>query len=306
MSPTTLIVHDRMPLPARRLVNLVQQILQTAKSPAELAIRGGAVMVNGRVCRRADQLLNVGDAVVVEPPEPSAGLRPRAARDAKTFQVVYQDEHLLVVVKPPRLLTVPTPRQESTTLISLVTAHLRQSARSAEAFCVHRLDRGVSVLLVFGCSLEVAQQLRSQFEARKPDRIYAGIVAGEVRQPEGTFRSFLATDRSTLNQYSTRDEVAGQLAITHYELLQATPVASLVQVRLETGRRNQIRVHFAEAGHPILGDMRYGRQAWDTQLWPHHRLALHAQTLGFTHPVSGKKLSFQSRLPREFDCLRRR
>jgi 23S rRNA pseudouridine1911/1915/1917 synthase len=304
MPAKSLVVHERIPLPGRKLANLVQQLLQTGKAQATQAIRAGSVRVNGRVLRRAETILKIGDRLDVDsdwqPVRPAA----RPAKDARNFEVVYHDRDVIVVNKPPRLLTVPTPRQERTTLISLVGQWLRQRGEGDQVFCVHRLDRGVSGLLVFGKRLEVAQALRTQFEARKPDRRYVAIVSGRIGRREGTFRSYLATDKQSLDQYSTSDESQGQLAITHYRVLQATDQATLVEVRLETGRRNQIRVHFAEAGHPVLGDARYGRHLAPTLLWPHHRLALHAETLGFRHPATGEPLVFRAKLPSEFQAVR--
>ncbi|MCA9150850.1 MAG: hypothetical protein KDA92_16175 [Planctomycetales bacterium] len=143
--------------------------------------------------------------------------------------------------------------------------------------------------------------MRDQFAARKPQRRYVAIVWGKVMPLEGTFRSYLTTDDKTLDQYSTDEESAGQLAVTHYRVMTHLPEATVVEVALETGRRNQIRVHFAEAGYPLLGDTRYGRDyVGNPRLWPHARIALHAQALGFDHPVTGQPLQFQSRLPREF------
>ena len=150
-------------------------------------------------------------------------------------------------------------------------------------------------MLVFGKTREIAEELQSQFEARKPQREYAALVHGTVK-PEGRFESYLATSKS-LQQYSTEDRENSQLAITHYKLERTINGASYVRVRLETGRRNQIRVHFAEAGHPILGDPRYRPDLSSHPQWRVKRIALHAATLGFTHPVSGKPLSFHAPLP---------
>jgi 23S rRNA pseudouridine1911/1915/1917 synthase len=155
-------------------------------------------------------------------------------------------------------------------------------------------------LLVFSKTQEVLEQLKDQFAASKPEREYVAIVAGHMRQREGTFESLLATDKD-LNRYSTEDEAIGQLAITHFRVVAHLEGATLVQVRLETGRRNQIRVHFAEAGHPVLGDPRYESELAQHARWRHKRLALHARLLGFTHPVTGQDLRLESALPAEME-----
>jgi 23S rRNA pseudouridine1911/1915/1917 synthase len=144
------------------------------------------------------------------------------------------------------------------------------------------------------------RQLKDQFAANKPEREYIALVAGRVQAEQGTFESLLATDKD-LNRFSTDDESIGQLAITHYRVISRHEGATLVQVRLETGRRNQIRVHFAEAGHPVLGDPRYQAELARHPYWRHERLALHARLLGFDHPVTADPLRFESSLPAEFE-----
>lgn len=299
MRDKSLIVSDRVPEPGRKLLNLVQQLLKSSKSNATQAIQNGRAWVNDKPAFRADQILEPGDrlTLVIEPEVPRASVRGRAT--VRNVEVVYEDDELIVVNKPPALLTVPTHHQEKNTLIAAVNRHLREEQGDAEGFCVHRLDRGVSGLLVFAKSLEIAEALRSQFEARKPLRRYAGIVAGQLEKATGTFQSYLATDSKTLHRYSTDREEDGQFAVTHYAVAEQWAEAALVEVWLETGRRNQIRVHFAEDGHPILGDERYGFRHGPFAGWPHRRLALHARTLGFTHPQNDRTLEFHSKLPPE-------
>ncbi len=158
---------------------------------------------------------------------------------------------------------------------------------------------------MFAKSYAVADKLREQFAARKPERKYTAIVRGEISNDQGTFRSYLATDES-LNRYSVTDPAAGELAITHYRLKERWHDASLLQMQLETGRRNQIRVHLAEAGHPIIGDPRYRAELAEHPLWPLKRIALHAETLGLTHPETGEALQFSAPWPQEFRDFRRR
>lgn len=301
-----LIVDDRFPPPARRLEGLVQQALKVTKQEAVRAIHDGGVRVNGRYVRMPATMLNVGDRLEIEYEPPVVAAPTKREKSPKPqVEVVFEDDFLVVVNKPAALLTVPTPYREPITCQSLLEKHLRQEHGAEQrAYCVHRLDRGVSGLLVFGKRLDVAEALRDQFAERKPERVYMAIVAGVPREREGTFRSHLATDED-LNRYSTREESAGELAITHYRIVKELRGAALVEVRLETGRRNQIRVHFAEAGHPVLGDPRYGKHVRMPPQWSYRRLALHAQTLGFVHPVLGQPLRFESRLPHEMLAFER-
>src|SRR5207253_1439162 len=143
-------------------------------------------------------------------------------------------------------------------------------------------DRDTSGILVFAKDTRTAERLIEQFKAHEPRREYVAIVAG--RLPEGgTFESRLVTDRF-LNQRSTRDADRGKHAVTHYRVVEFLPDTSLVKVVLETGRRNQIRVHFSERGHPVLGDRRYQSRLAEHPRWKAARLALHARSLGFSHP----------------------
>ncbi len=306
-SPRSLVVDARIPPPGRRLASLVQRLLGAGAGPSQAvgAIRRGAVRVNRRVAKRPHAVLEIGDRVELDVAGASRPASPSEKPPRSSLTIVFQDQHLAVVRKPPGLLTVPTPHREPQTVISQLTQKLRQRDPSAEAFCVHRLDRGVSGLLVFAKSLAIAQLLRDQFAERKPKRRYVTFVAGRVQPPQGTIRSHLATDKD-LNRYSTKDPSAGQLAITHYQVIESWPDATLVAVRLETGRRNQIRVHFAEMGHPVLGDRRYRASAAAHWAWPYRRLALHAESLAFAHPVTGEELEFHAPLPPEFQRLKKK
>ncbi len=216
------------------------------------------------------------------------------------FSVVYDDDHVVVVEKSPGVLTVPTPRGETNTLVQLVRRHVGRGRRYPPRLeVVHRLDREVSGLLVFAKSAEAAATLRADFAAHRPQREYIALVAGSLPADRGTFESRLITGKS-LQRYSTDDQGKGEAAVTHYQVERRLAGATLVRVRLETGRRNQIRVHFAEAGHPILGEDRYHPEQARHPRWRARRLALHARLLGFAHPVGGQPLRFESPLPAEF------
>lgn len=258
----------------------------------------GCVKLNAQPCAHAAEHVKPGDEVEVSY-DPTRGypIKRRAWEDT-AFTIAFEDQHLIVVNKAANVLTVETERGgDRNTLVSRVSHYLKHTSRRREALVVHRLDRGVSGLLVFAKSRRVQEALQEQFKERKPERLYVAIVAGHLNRSSGTFRSHLATGKS-LNQYSTRDESEGELAITHFKVQQKLADTTVVEVRLETGRRNQIRVHFADAGHPLLGDPRYGRSKSKHPRWPDHRIALHAQTLGFVHPATGKPVRFESPLPK--------
>ncbi len=298
-------VAANLPLPARTAVNVVQTALKVHRSVAEKLLHDGAVRCGGRLLTQTHTKLRVGDEVEIEyAPQPAKVPKAKASTNAR-FEVVHDDQCIIVVNKPAGLLTVPTPKREPNTLQSQIRKWLQRNQPGAMATCVHRLDRGVSGLLVFAKSHAIADKLREQFAARKPERKYTAIVRGEMAQDRGTYRTHLATD-DALNRFSVSDPEKGELAITHFQVKERWPDASLLQMQLETGRRNQIRVHLAEAGHPIIGDPRYRPEQAEHPLWPLKRIALHAETLGIIHPESGERLLFTTEWPQEFRDFRRR
>ncbi len=292
------VVNASSPHVGGRIDRLVQELAGGARSHVTGLFDHGCVTCNGQPMRETWWRLAAGDRVEVRYEAQRRYSPQPPPRPHRGFVVVYEDRDLLVVDKAPELLSVPTERGERYTLAERVDEYVRRSKGGRGAFPVHRLDRGVSGLLVLGKTKELADCLRDQFAGRKPERRYVAIVAGRLPAAAGEFRSYLATDKS-LNRYSTEDREVGQLAVTHCRTLEHLVDTTLVEVRLETGRRNQIRVHFAEAGHPVLGDPRYQPAAARHRDWPYERIALHAQTLGFQHPVTGQPLQFHSRLPTE-------
>jgi 23S rRNA pseudouridine1911/1915/1917 synthase len=279
---------------------LVQQLCGWSRTQVKGLFDHGCVWRNGALATQPAQRLVAGDCVELKyDPNQRYHAKPRP-RGELGFAIVFEDKHLIVVDKPADLLTVPTRRAETNTLQHKVEAYVRHVSKGRGAFAVHRLDRGVSGLLVFAKTQEIMRQLKDQFAASKPEREYVAIVVGRMQRKQGTFESLLATDKD-LKRFSTEDESIGQVAITHYRVVAPLDAATLVQVRLETGRRNQIRVHFAEAGHPVLGDPRYEPELARHRRWPHKRMALHARLLGFEHPVSGQELRLESPLPSEME-----
>ncbi len=216
------------------------------------------------------------------------------------FRIVYEDPHLLVVDKPAGLLTVPVPGTRARNLQDLLNRYLESQKRTARA--AHRIDRYTTGLVVFAKGRRAWEGLVAQFRAHTPERVYLAVVRGRLEEDAGTLRHRLELTRDGFRQRVV--ERGGTLAVTHYRVLERFADATLVEVRLETGLKNQIRVQFRAAGHPLVGDRHY---AWEeegrTRLG---RQALHAWKLGFDHPVTGKPLRFESPLPRDLEALLRR
>lgn len=292
-------VEEATPETERRIDKIVRKLTGMSVRQAQGLFSAEMVRLNGEVCVEPWKWLNPGDVVEAEY-EP--GRHYKAAPKAKKysgFELIFEDRDLLVVNKHAYLLTVPTDQAETDTLLHKISDYLGRGKHfRPKVWVVHRLDRGVSGLLVVAKHPETATALRAQLAERKPLRRYLAIVAGVMKPDEGTFDSVLATDES-LTRHSVEDETEGEQAITHYRVIKRFADATLVEIWLETGRRNQIRVHFAEAGHPVIGDQRYRPRDARHRWWEHMRMALAAVELGFEHPTSGEEKRFKLPLPAE-------
>jgi len=286
----------------QRLDRIVQDLVDCSRSVARGMFHHECVKLNGSLTEEAGHKVRAGDEVKVTfDPERRYREKPKEWRD-RAFRVVFEDKHLIVVDKSAGVLTVDTDAGGDYNLEQAINTYLERAGRKSRGVeVVHRLDRDTSGLLVFAKERRTADGLRDQFRSKKPKREYLAIVAGRLHKKKGTFRSHLTTSKS-LFRYSTKNNKRAESAITHYEVVEHLPAATLVRARLETGRRNQIRVHFAEAGHPVLGDSRYRSDRPKDGNWRGRRLALHAATLEFKHPVTGKLMSLNSSEPARFQA----
>jgi len=258
-------------------------------------LEGGRVRVGGAIVRRGDVEVARGDRIDLGTPQ--ASFPP-------LLRLVFEDDEILVVDKPPGLLTIATERERERTAYRLLAEYVGPRVRAGHAtrpgaprlFIVHRLDRETSGLLVFAKSVAAKRRLQEQFESRSVERRYVALVEGLPRESEGTLRSRLREDRS-LRVRGARRGAEGREAITRYRVLERGAAAALVELSLITGRRGQIRAQLAELGHPIVGDRAYGARHDAAR-----RVCLHATRLGFTHP-RGHAVAFESPAPPAFARL---
>jgi 23S rRNA pseudouridine1911/1915/1917 synthase len=213
------------------------------------------------------------------------------------MEIVFEDTSVIVIEKPAGLLTMSTEREKSKTAYAELRAYLNNRRPPEKLFIVHRLDREASGLLVFAKSPEAKERLQDQFKDHSAGRRYVAVVEGVEPQNEFTLRSYLAENKA-YRVYSTPNKNEGSLAITHVRVLARKRKSTLLEVRLETGKKHQIRVHLSERGHPIIGDKNYGSS--NNVL---RRLALHGAHLAFKHPISGKPMAFDSPYPKTFDTI---
>jgi 23S rRNA pseudouridine1911/1915/1917 synthase len=259
------------------------------RKDAKNLLKFGAVAVNGAAVRKFDHPLAIGDQVVVSSAQTAAA---EGRLDFARIQVVYEDAALVVLEKPAGLLTVGTDNDKTDTLFFRLNEYLRthDADNPQRALVVHRLDRETSGLVLFAKSQAVQQKLQESWP--QVEKLYRAIVAGEPEPTQGTITGYL-TETSALQVFHNDHRTpGGRLAITHYRLLQTRGDYSLLEVRLQTGRKHQIRVHLAGLGCLVVGDRRYGSKED-----PCGRLGLHACTLVFAHPLTGEPLRFHSPLP---------
>lgn len=277
----------------RKADKIVLSLCDRPRSQIRAMFQNDCVRVDGVLVHNPGLTLESGQVLELSFEENRKYKEKKVVR-SELYRTVYEDGHLVVVHKEAGLLTVPTSSgKETQTLLDLMQEN---QPRGVRLHVVHRLDRDTSGLLVFAKSAGICKKLKGQFEDRKPERIYDAFLYGNIMPRSGSFQSYLATDKD-LNQYSVDNEDKGKLAITHYEVERYIDHISWVKIRLETGRRNQIRVHFSEQGYPLLGDVRYAKKGKIVESWKDRGLALHASTLGFKHPISNKYLKFESDLP---------
>jgi 23S rRNA pseudouridine1911/1915/1917 synthase len=285
---------------AGRVDLVVRQLSGSSRSQVRGMVDHGCISINGAPCETVAAPVAAGDLVSIRY-DPTQRYHEKKKRwDDRTFKISFEDDHLIVVDKSAGSLTVPTDRYTKNALVQRVSVYLSHSGRKRKAWVVHRLDREVSGLLVFGKHEPIADRLIEQFKQQKPQRVYTAIVAGVMSSDDGTFHSHLGTGKN-LDRFVARPSPKTEAAITHYRVLRRMSDTTLVAVTLETGKRHQIRVQFADAGHPVLGDPRYKTEQTMHPRWIRKRIALHAKSLGFEHPVSGKAMTFESPLPSAFE-----
>ena len=261
----------------------------SSKTTLRQLLQKGRVSVNGAVEKDAKLVLDDDDIVDV-------GAKPTQRALPPGVTVLHEDDAVIVLLKPHGLLTVATERERENTLQAGLNRYLAGGGRE-RIHVVHRLDRETSGVLVFAKTFPAREALKEQFAEHSADRLYVAIVEGTMAPPEGTFRSNLLEGRD-LRMRSVAAHADAKLAVTHYRTVEVKEPYSMLEVTLETGRKNQIRAHLSEAGHPVVGDQFYGATTN-----PLDRLGLHAKLLGFTHPTTGKRLTFTAPVPHVFRDL---
>ena len=280
------VVQEQAPL-----LEWLLQNLNESRTKVKATLQGRGIKVDGKTVTQFDFQLQPGMKVAV-----SRTKRNQHAFKSRYVKIVYEDRWLIVVEKQIGILSMAAGHS-SLNVKSVLDDYFHRSRQKCTAHVVHRLDRDTSGLMVYAKDIDTEQILEHNWHEIVYDRRYVAVLSGEMEQDEGTIRNWLKDNKAYVT-YSSPEDNGGKLAITHFHVLDRTTEHSLVEFQLKTGRKNQIRVHAADMGHPVCGDTKYGNG--DDPL---RRLCLHAWLLCFTHPVTGEPMEFETPVPTTFKQL---
>ncbi len=269
---------------------------QSSSTTLRKMLTQGRVVVNGEVVHRAKSEVVAGDTVeVLERQRAEERTPPPTIGPAVDLDVLYEDDALLVVNKPHRLLSVATDRLEVDTLHSRCVDYLKHQNKDAWCYIVHRLDKDTSGVMVLAKHPTAKRELQQQFHDREVHRAYLAVVESTPHPPSGTIRTWLMEDKHLNVKAVNKNHPQGKEAISHYHVVESNETSSLVEVSIETGRRHQIRMAMQHLGTPVVGDERHGASTD-----PHQRIMLHASSLEFLHPGNDDPVRFEASLPKMF------
>jgi 23S rRNA pseudouridine1911/1915/1917 synthase len=270
------------------LAFLLAQLPQQSRNSVKKLLKYQQVMVDGKVETQFNHPLLPQQQVTIR------GHQVKTATPHQGFRILHEDQDLIVVDKQAGILSIATTAEKQKTVYHQLSDHVKRQHPANKIFVVHRLDRDTSGVMMFAKNEPTQKLLRSSWDTTVMERIYAAVVEGVVEKPAGVITSYLKENRAFM-VYSSPDPVGGKKAVTRYQVLRQNHRFALLRVELETGRKNQIRVHMHDIGHSVIGDEKYG-----STVDPIGRLGLHAQLLAFAHPTSGRELRFESAIPGKF------
>lgn len=278
--------------PTELLVFLRESMPNKARNKVKAHLTHREVAVDGVVTTQYNYQLNPGQVVTITRSE-----KPQQATAGELLEILYEDDDLIAINKPAGLLSIATDTEKEATAYHLLTEYVKQKGEQNRIFVVHRLDRDTSGVLMVAKNEQMKYALQDHWDELVTYRGYIAIVEGKVVKPQGQIVSWLKETKTHL-VYSGEKAGDGQKAITNYKVIKSTSKYSMLEINLETGRKNQIRVHMKDLGHPIAGDKKYGAATN-----PLKRLGLHAHKLEFIHPFTKELMLFEASMPRKFRVL---
>lgn len=281
-----LIVQQEMPLLEWLIANVKQ-----SRSKIKATMQGSGIKVDGKIVTQFDFMLRKGMRVSI-----SKSKKNTNQLKSRFVKIVYEDKYIVVIEKNTGILSMAAGHK-SLNVKAVLDDYFHKCHLRCRAHVVHRLDRDTSGLMIYAKDIETEQILEHNWQEIVYDRRYVAVVSGEIVEEGGTIANWLKDNKAYVT-FSSPVDNGGKYAVTHFHVLDRTTEHSLVELSLETGRKNQIRVHSADMGHPVCGDVKYGNG--DDPL---HRLCLHAYMLCFYHPVTGERMEFQTGIPNNFRQL---
>ncbi len=270
---------------------LIENLPNKNRNNIKSLLKNKQVLVDGAAISQFNHPLNPGQEVMITESRFSD-------KDMKGIKVVYEDEYLIAVEKASGILSIATDKEREKTAYNIVKNYVKSRNPLEKLFIVHRLDRETSGVMIFAKTEEMQQILQTNWQKMVLERTYVAVVEGKVEKNSDTIISYLK-ENSTFVTFSSDKEIEGsKKAVTHYTVLKRSKGFSLVEANIETGRKNQIRVHMQSLGHSVVGDKKYGATTN-----PLGRLGLHAKSIIFKHPKTGKILSFQTGIPAKFSGM---
>ncbi len=250
------------------------------------------ISINGRPVSQYNHIVKEGQEVVVNFD------KQRVDNNVNGFEILFEDEDIIVITKPVGLLSIATDKEKERTAYNILKDHVKGQDEKNKIFIVHRLDKGTSGVMVFAKNPKAQHVLQTEWKKRVQERTYVAVVEGRVKDDSDTIVSYLKENKAYVTYSVSENDKEGKKAVTHYKVLKRNKKYSLVELKLGTGRKNQIRCHMKELGYSIVGDKKYGAQTN-----PINRLGLHALSLIFKHPITDKIMRFDTRIPNKFTTL---
>lgn len=278
--------------PAELMQFLLAKMGGMSRNSVKSLLSHRQVMVNGKVTTLFNTALKAGDTVLI------SSARGNIELTHPKLKVIFEDQYLIVVEKKEGLLTVTTGKSDETTAFSILKNYVKKASPQNRIYVVHRLDRETSGVIMFAKTREIQLALQENWHRVITRRVYVALVEGKVEKPEDTIVTWLTENEKSLKIHSSKVDNGGQQAVTHYRTIKSNDKFSLLEVELETGRKNQIRVHMQDIGHPIVGDKKYG-----SEVSPIGRVGLHARVLAFIHPMSLENVTFETHVPKTFTSV---
>ena len=282
----------RVTEPAELMQFLLAKMGGMSRNSVKSLLSHRQVMVNGKVTTLFNTALKAGDTVLV------SSARGNIELTHPKLKIIFEDQYLIVVEKKEGLLTVSTGKSDETTAFSILKNYVKKASPQNRIYVVHRLDRETSGIIMFAKTREIQLALQENWHRVITRRVYVALVEGKVEKPKDTIVTWLTENEKSLKIHSSNVDNGGQQAVTHYRTIKTNDNFSLLEVELETGRKNQIRVHMQDIGHPIAGDKKYG-----SEISPIGRMGLHARVLAFIHPMSLENVTFETQVPKKFSSL---